>query len=37
MTTHPYRTMTADYRQRRKRVFILILALAGARVLALGF
>jgi hypothetical protein len=37
MTTHPYRTMTADYRQRRKRVFILILALAGALVLALGF
>ena len=37
MTTRPYHTMTANYRQRRKRVFILILTLAGALVLALGF
>ena len=37
MTSHRYRSMTAHYRQRRKRVFILTLALAGALVLALGF
>ena len=29
--------MTADYRQRRKKVFIMVLVLAGAFVLALGF
>ncbi|HDY83573.1 MAG TPA: hypothetical protein ENH48_11545 [Halieaceae bacterium] len=37
MTSHRYHLMTTGYRQRRKRVFILILALAGALLLALGF
>ncbi len=37
MTSRGYRSMTADYRQRRKKVFIMVLVLAGALVPALGF
>jgi hypothetical protein len=37
MTTHRYHTMTTRYRQRRKRILVLMAVLASALVLALGF